>query len=97
MRYNISKVHSTKHERIVYELLKELKIPFRHRWIISGREVDFLLGKVVLEINGHEQAGNKNVLLARLGYVPIHFQNLEIINNREKVKKEIKLIYESNK
>ena len=74
----ISKKHSTKQERIFYEVLKELKIPFKHRWIIQGRECDFLIGKYVIEIDGHEQDGKKNHFLAELGYIPIHLNNSEI-------------------
>lgn len=78
MRWNIEKKNSTKPERIVYEVLKELRIPFKHRWIIQGRECDFVFGKFVLEIDGHEQDGVKNHMLAELGYVPIHLNNSEI-------------------
>ncbi len=94
MRYNISKRHSTKSERIIYELLKESQIPFKHRWLIGGREVDFLIGKYVIEINGHDQIGTRNHELAELGYVPIHFHNDEITNNRELIKNKLKEIYE---
>lgn len=87
MRYNITKQHSTKPERMVYELLKELKIPFRHRWKVAGLEVDFLVGKLAIEIDGHEQDPNKNAKLVGLGYVPMHFHNLDIINNRDYIKK----------
>lgn len=78
MRYNILKKNSTRAERIVYEALKSLHIPFKHRWIINRREVDFIIGKYVLEIDGHEQDGEKNHMLAELGYVPIHLHNSEI-------------------
>lgn len=74
----ILKKHSTKQERIFYEVLKELKIPFKHRWIIQGREVDFFIGKYVIEIDGHEQDGEKNHFLSELGYIPIHLHNSEI-------------------
>ena len=78
MRYNILKKNSTYQERIVYEALKEMKITFRHRWMIDGVEVDFLIGKVCIEIDGHEQDGEKNSKLADLGYTPIHLHNSEI-------------------
>lgn len=89
MRYNIHKKNSTKTERIVYEVLKELKIPFKHRWIIQGREVDFVIGNLCIEINGHEQDVEKNHLLAGLGYKPIHFSNTEILTDIEQVKRQI--------
>lgn len=78
MRYNILKKNSTRAERIVYEALKSLHILFKHRWIINRREVDFLIGNVALEIDGHKQDGGKNHMLAELGYVPIHLNNSEI-------------------
>lgn len=78
MRYNLTKQNSTKTERIVYEMLKEMKVPFKHRWIISGKEVDFVIGKYTLEINGHKQDTGKNELLASLGYTPIHVHNSEV-------------------
>lgn len=86
MRYNILKKNSTKSERIVYEVLKSLHIPFKHRWIINGREVDFIIGKYALEIDGHHQDAEKNHMLAELGYIPIHLTNSEItISNIKKL------------
>lgn len=85
MRRNILKKNSTKPERIVYEVLKELHVPFRHRWIINGREVDFVIGNICLEIDGHEQDGAKNHMLAELGYLPMHLYNSEI--TKENIKK----------
>lgn len=78
MRYQLTKNKSTKTERIVYEVLKEMKIPFKHRWIIQGREVDFIVGNYAIEIDGHDQDTNKNEMLASLGYNPIHLHNSEI-------------------
>ena len=73
------KKHSTKQERIFYEVLKELKIPFKHRWLIVGREIDFVIfDNVCIEIDGHKQDGKKNAELATAGYVPIHLHNSEI-------------------
>lgn len=78
MRLNLQKKHTTKAERRVYELLKRHRLPFRHRWIIHGREVDFLIGKLIIEVDGHEQDVEKNNLLASLGYTPIHVHNSEV-------------------
>lgn len=91
MRYNIDKKHSTKTERIVYEVLKEMKIPFKHRWIIGGREVDFVIDKICIEIDGHEQDGEKNHILANLGYTPIHLHNSEV--TRENIIKLLNKLY----
>lgn len=88
----ILKKHSTKTERIMYEVLKELKIPFKHRWIVQGREVDFLIDKYAIEIDGHEQDIRKNNILVKNGYIPIHLQNTEITKeNIIKLLKENKL------
>lgn len=82
MRHNVLQKHSTKPERIFYEVLKELHVPFKHRWLIHGLEVDFLLwDTVVVEIDGHEQNPAKNELLASLGFTPVHFNNSEVSRN----------------
>ena len=78
MRYSILKKHSTKSERRVYEVLKELKIPFKHRWMICGKEADFVIGKTILEIDGHLQTGNKNQIFVEAGYTPLHLTNEEV-------------------
>lgn len=72
----------------MYEVLKELKIPFRHRWMIGGREIDFVIDKYVIEINGHDQDVEKNNQLVGLGYIPIHLHNSEI--TRKNIKQIIK-------
>lgn len=77
----IFKKHSTKPERVVYEILKELHIPFKHRWLINGKEVDFVINKICIEIDGHQQNTDKNVMLANLGYIPIHLHNSEVNRN----------------
>ena len=76
--YRVKKQHSSKTERIFYEVLKELRIPFKHRWIIAGREIDFIVGNYAIEIDGHEQDTIKNEILASKGYIPIHINNSEI-------------------
>lgn len=93
MRYSLTKKHSTKPERIFYELLKELKIPFRHRWIIDGREVDFIVGKYAIEIDGHKQNSHKNIGLFKAGYIPIHFNNQQIIKDKLKIKTWLEQIF----
>lgn len=77
------KKSSTKSERKFYEILKEMKVSFKHRWIIQGFEVDFLVKNYAIEINGHIQNTKKNEFLAELGYIPIHLSNNEI--TREKI------------
>ena len=80
----LTKKHSTKPERIVYEVLKELHIPFKHRWLVNGYEIDFIVKNYAIEIDGHEQDGDKNHLLVEAGYIPIHFHNDEIYDNKFK-------------
>ena len=93
MRTEINKIsrgHSTKSERIFLEILKELRIPFKAKFIIKGREIDFLIGKYAIEINGHQQVTDKNGMLLESGYIPVNIDNQELFNNREAIKKEIK-------
>lgn len=80
MRRNIKKKNSTKHERIFYELLKKHKIPFKHRWLVDGREIDFIVGEYAIEINGHEQDEQKTIFLIEHGFVPIHIPNEQLEN-----------------
>lgn len=81
---------STKAERIFYEILKELDVPFKHRWIVEGREIDFIINDTIaVEIDGHKQDPDKNNQLVQLGYSPIHLENVELLEDKEKVKKEL--------
>lgn len=91
MRYNITKKHSTIGERIVYEVLKELHIPFKHRWLVNGREIDFVFGDIALEINGHEQDAERNQEIVVSGLRPIHVANKEI--SKHYITQLIKEIY----
>ena len=77
--------HSTKAERKFYEILKELHIPFKHRWIVDGREIDFIIGKYAIEIDGHSQEGEKNVQLVKAGYIPIHLSNSEVYDKQKTI------------
>jgi very-short-patch-repair endonuclease len=70
--------HSTKAERRFSEICKRCHVPFQTKVIIGGREVDFLIGKVAIEIDSHPQNVEKNWELIKLGYNPIHFNNWEI-------------------
>ena len=81
MRYQLlkcQKYNSTKAERIFAECLKRQYIKFRSKVKIGGREVDFLIDKYAIDINGHEQDAKKNEMLVKEGYIPIHFNNREI-------------------
>ena len=84
MRSNINKIikgYSTKSERRFCELLKKLHIPFRYKVKIQDREVDFLIGNTVIELDGHPQDSSKNWMLIKEGYNPIHFNSWEIPND----------------
>lgn len=62
------------------ELLKDLRIPYKTKVKINGREVDFLIGKYAIEIDSHPQDVTKNKMLIEAGYNPIHFDSWTIPN-----------------
>ena len=82
---------STKAERRFAEVLKKNHIPFKAKVIVKGREVDFLVGRYAIDIDGHDQDTDKNVFLVKAGYVPLHFSNQEIFTlNQELLTKQLK-------
>lgn len=93
MRMQLEKLRrgrSTKAERQFMEILKESHIPFRAKVKVAGREVDFIIGKYAIDIDGHAQEHGKNELLVKNGYVPIHFYNREVGSvNKNKLKKYV--------
>lgn len=70
--------NSTKAERRFLELLKSLHIPFQAKVLVNGREVDFIINKHAIDIDGHAQDVEKNRMLIESGYYPIHFNNNDI-------------------
>lgn len=78
MRTLLTTHSSTKAERRFHELLKRLRIPFRPKVIINGREVDFLIKRYAIDIDGHAQDVEKNRMLVQEGYNPIHLENKDI-------------------
>lgn len=72
------KKHFTVYERRFARSLKDLRIKFKTKSIIEGFEVDFLIGRNVIEIDGHIQNTNKNKILIEAGYNVYHFNNSEI-------------------
>lgn len=86
----LQKGNSTKAERRFGEILKKNHIPFRAKVIVKGREIDFLIGKYAIDIDGHDQDGAKNVHLVKAGYIPIHFSNREISTLKEKLLTKLK-------
>lgn len=89
MRVKLTKRSSTKAERIFSEILKKNHIPFKHRQIIGRREIDFVVGKYAIEIDGHEQSSLRNDWLIKKGYIPIHYTNGSLIKNRSEVERDI--------
>lgn len=71
----LTKKFSTKAERRFAERLKANHIPFRTKIKIKGREVDFIIGKYAIDIDGHEQDGDKNAMLVNERFIPIHISN----------------------
>ena len=100
---DIRKKHSTKVERILADMFIKARVPFKFREVISGRECDFIIGRVVIEVDGviHRQKRakdiSKNEMLVRLGYTPLHFSAKEIRNNTQEVFREIKKLVAVNK
>jgi very-short-patch-repair endonuclease len=78
MRFQGSNDYYTKAERRFIRLLQENHIPFRAKVKIKHREVDFLIGKWAIEIDGHRQDTVKNKVLLEAGYNLIHFKNEDI-------------------
>ncbi len=70
--------NSTKAERRFLELLKKLHVPFQSKVLVEGREVDFIIGRYAIDIDGHTQDVDKNKMLVKNGYNPIHYNNNEI-------------------
>jgi len=83
------KVHFRKPERILARLLNENRIPFKTKIKVGKYEVDFLIGKLVIELDGHIQSVEKNNYLANLGYIPWHFTNKEVYEDRGSIVQRI--------
>lgn len=99
MRNEIKKLKkgkSTKAERRFLELLKRQRIPFKTKVRIEGREIDFLIGRIAIEIDGHTQDVFKNRMLVYQGYLPMHFYNWEINDNLIDWLKQIKWLTEQD-
>lgn len=96
-RPKINKRSSTKAERIFIEILKKNHIPYKHRVLVREREVDFIVGRYAVEIDGHEQSATRNDWLVRKGYVPLHYQNKALIENRTAVEQDIIQKYDLSK
>lgn len=89
MRVLLLKKTSTKAERIFAEILKRNRIPFEHRKKIEGREIDFIIGKYAVEIDGHDQDSARNRWLVLKGFVPVHYHNRLLRNDPRYVEESI--------
>lgn len=85
MRRNIYKHSSTKAERVFAELLKRNRIPYQYKIKVEGREVDFIIGKLAIEINGHPERLEKNKILLESGYIPVNIPNAEVLATRNEL------------
>lgn len=98
----ITKKNSMRVERTLADMFIKAKIPFKFREVIQGRECDFVIGRVIVEVDGvhhlrrRANEKSKNELLARLGYIPLHFSAKEIRTNPQKTFKEIKNLLKAN-
>lgn len=89
MRLHINKQSSTKPERIFIEILKAHHIPFRYSVILDGHEIDFIIGKYAVEIDGHRQSSERNQWLFERGFTPVHYTNRALLKNRQAVEQDI--------
>lgn len=97
MRVLAIKRSSTKAERIFIEILKKNHILFKHREVVGRREIDFIVGRYAIEIDGHEQSSLRNDWLIKKGYVPLHYHNKALIENRTAVEQDIIQKYDLSK
>ena len=97
MRNRLLKVKTgTKSEKRISEIFKKNKIRFKYRQRIGRYEVDFVIGRVALEIDGsvHREIDIKrDTYLASQGYVPLH---LNAYQDFKKVEKNLLLLIKDN-
>jgi len=88
--------YGNKWERKIGEIFKNNKIKFRFREKIGNYEADFVIGRVILEVDGtaHKQIDPKrDAYFFNLGYVPIHLsvkKVVDIVSAEEEIKKIIR-------
>ena len=95
----LNKHNSKKTERKVQEILRKNRIKHRTKVKILTYTVDFLIGRVILEIDGRVhgkyQSPKRNEDLFRVGYVPIHLSSEEIYSNPDIERKILHLIHQN--
>jgi len=93
----LKKINSTKGERRIGEILKRNKIKFKAKWLIGKYEVDFLIDKMIIEVDGnvHKETNTaRDIYFTSRGYLPIH-----IITSRQRteaVEKDLLTMIKSN-
>jgi len=97
MRNQLSKLKkTTKDERRLSEIFKKNHIRFKAQVRIGKYCVDFLIGRVVLEVDGsvHQQINSeKDKYLFGQGYVPLH---IKVGEYNEDIEKEILCLIKNN-
>lgn len=93
MRVLLKKRSSTKAERIFSEILKRNRIPHKYSVLIEGKQIDFIIGKYAIEIDGHEQDARRNAWLIEKGFIPVHYSNKALRENLSAVEEDIKSKY----
>ncbi len=97
--------HVTYVERRVHKMLLKMRVWFRHRAFVAGREVDFLIprpGKrgLLVEVDGdiyHLDLGRREArdrVLEFEGWEIIHFWGSEVLNTPEQVRKTLEAAVE---
>jgi very-short-patch-repair endonuclease len=85
---------STKGERRIGEILKNNRIKFKTKIKIGRYEVDFIIGRVVIEVDGsvHKRTNNsKDIYLIKKGYIPLH-----VSGGKKAVEKDLIYLIKAN-
>lgn len=82
-RYQLQKLRrsvSTVGERRIGEILKNNRIKFRTKVKIGRYEVDFIIGRVAIEVDGsvHKHSNvSRDAYLIKKGYIPLHVAGIK--------------------
>lgn len=88
---------STKGERLVGEILKRNHIKFLARARVGKYEIDFLCGRVAIEVDGriHQHTNQaKDTDLFKMGFVPLHLSPERCVSETQE--KELIYLIRSN-
>lgn len=92
----LQKYNSTKSERRIAEILKKNHIKFEARARVGKYEVDFLIGRTAIEVDGNVHtwsSDEKDTYLFSMGYVPVHISTGKY---DEEFEQELKHIIKTN-